>query len=310
MSHFLFFTHIISLFSGVFSFALLVVLLKKYRIKELKAYILFLVSLSSIVLFQMLNTYFIFNIEGFLKSPSFASFIFILFDIIGDCSIIISIPYFVHHLVDVPNKKLKQNIFFGIFIFNIIYVIVVNIVSHQQLLTIYTFWHVLYDSLLFVPIVYAVIVVPYYLRKLKEPNRTFISKAVVFMVGLIILFIPGFLTDIFWYAAKVKYGLIPIGFFFTSIFYFLWNGIFIWRAVPFITRPLSPEHKLNHFSDAHRLTEREREVVRYLMQGMSNNEIAEGMFVEVSTIKRHIQNIFKKTSLSSRFALTQQILEL
>jgi len=43
---------------------------------------------------------------------------------------------------------------------------------------------------------------------------------------------------------------------------------------------------------------------------MSNNEIAEGMFVEVSTIKRHIQNIFQKTSLSSRFALTQQILEL
>ncbi|MBT5954520.1 helix-turn-helix transcriptional regulator [bacterium] len=309
MSHFLLFTHLISIFSGVFSFGLLIVLIKKYKINELKAYVLFLISLSAVVLFQMLNTYFIFNIDGFLTSPSLGSFLFVLFDIVGDCSIIISIPYFVHHLVDVPNKKLKQQIFTGLFIFNVIYVVVINIINHKQLLTIYTFWHILYDILLFLPIVYAVFVLPYYLRKLKEPKRTFISKAVVFMVGLIILFIPGFLTDIFWYAAKIKYGLIPIGFFFTSVFYFLWNSIFIWRAVPFITKPLSTDHKLKRFSDSHCLTEREKELVSYLMQGMSNNEIAEEMFVELSTVKRHIQNIFQKTSLSSRFSLTQKVLE-
>ncbi len=48
------------------------------------------------------------------------------------------------------------------------------------------------------------------------------------------------------------------------------------------------------------LTEREAEVLSYMVHGMSNPEIAEKMFVSVNTIKYHIRNIFVKMEINSR----------
>ncbi len=50
----------------------------------------------------------------------------------------------------------------------------------------------------------------------------------------------------------------------------------------------------------HDLTDREREVLALIVQGLNNNEIADQLFVSRSTIKVHVGNIFAKLGVSSR----------
>lgn len=51
------------------------------------------------------------------------------------------------------------------------------------------------------------------------------------------------------------------------------------------------------------LTERELEVLRELTNSLSNEEIAEKLFISPNTVKRHIQNMMEKTGFSSRLEL-------
>ena len=54
------------------------------------------------------------------------------------------------------------------------------------------------------------------------------------------------------------------------------------------------------------LTKREVEVLRLLGAGLSNQAIAEQLFVSEHTIHRHVANIFSKLSVSSRAAAVAQ----
>ncbi|MGL4933441.1 MAG: LuxR C-terminal-related transcriptional regulator [Aeromonas sp.] len=48
------------------------------------------------------------------------------------------------------------------------------------------------------------------------------------------------------------------------------------------------------------LTAREQEIIRYLMTGASNIEIADSLFVSEHTIKSHLYNVFKKLNVKNR----------
>jgi NarL family two-component system response regulator LiaR len=50
------------------------------------------------------------------------------------------------------------------------------------------------------------------------------------------------------------------------------------------------------------LTDRERDVLKLLIEGMSNNEIAERLIISPSTVKYHIGNIYTKLGVDSRAA--------
>lgn len=48
------------------------------------------------------------------------------------------------------------------------------------------------------------------------------------------------------------------------------------------------------------LTQREQEVLHWLAQGASNEEIAKRLYVTVATVKAHLTNIFEKLKVTSR----------
>jgi RNA polymerase sigma factor (sigma-70 family) len=52
------------------------------------------------------------------------------------------------------------------------------------------------------------------------------------------------------------------------------------------------------------LTDREREVLDLLAQGLTNKEIAEKLVITTNTVKRHLKAIFEKLDVHTRSAAT------
>lgn len=55
--------------------------------------------------------------------------------------------------------------------------------------------------------------------------------------------------------------------------------------------------------DAVRLTPREREVINYIAEGLSNKEIAVRMHVATHTVKSHVRNVMEKLALHTRLQI-------
>ncbi len=58
------------------------------------------------------------------------------------------------------------------------------------------------------------------------------------------------------------------------------------------------------------LSEREREVLRLVVDGLSNREVAQELVLATGTVKKHINNIFTKLNVRSRTQAAAQAREL
>jgi DNA-binding NarL/FixJ family response regulator len=57
------------------------------------------------------------------------------------------------------------------------------------------------------------------------------------------------------------------------------------------------------------LTDREREVLKCMVDGLNNNAIAETLVVSLGTVKFHISNIFHKLGVNSRVEAVKAAIE-
>jgi DNA-binding NarL/FixJ family response regulator len=65
--------------------------------------------------------------------------------------------------------------------------------------------------------------------------------------------------------------------------------------------------QLSDFVAKYRITRREQEIIELILAGKGNNEIADTLYISLSTVKQHIQNIYNKAEVNSRLALAQSI---
>ncbi len=55
------------------------------------------------------------------------------------------------------------------------------------------------------------------------------------------------------------------------------------------------------------ITDREREIINYLLRGYSNKEISDKLFISINTVKTHIMNIYQKFGIDNRVELSNFI---
>lgn len=99
-------------------------------------------------------------------------------------------------------------------------------------------------------------------------------------------------------------GLVAI--FFTSLG--IWAGLKLTRKKVQI---IGPEFILDEAQLARLdISKRELEVLQLMAQGLSNQEIADKLFVSLNTIKTHSSNLFLKLEVSRRTQAVQKAREL
>jgi len=63
------------------------------------------------------------------------------------------------------------------------------------------------------------------------------------------------------------------------------------------------------FSDKYNLTDRELEVLKLIVKGKKNSEIADDMFISLGTVKVHVHNIYTKVGINNRVSLLNLVNE-
>jgi DNA-binding CsgD family transcriptional regulator len=70
---------------------------------------------------------------------------------------------------------------------------------------------------------------------------------------------------------------------------------------------ISNKLDLNKIRQQFRLTRRETDVLRRVLDGLKNLEIAEELEISEQTVKDHLSNIYMKTGVRNRFALMREL---
>lgn len=82
-------------------------------------------------------------------------------------------------------------------------------------------------------------------------------------------------------------------------------GVLYWHRmrVKFISNKLLKKAMLDRYLSLNNISSREMEIVHLVIDGNSNKEIEEKLFISSHTVKNHLYNIYKKLNINSRFQL-------
>jgi DNA-binding CsgD family transcriptional regulator len=58
----------------------------------------------------------------------------------------------------------------------------------------------------------------------------------------------------------------------------------------------------------HKISKREREIMELILQGKSNKQIQELLFISLHTVKNHIYNLYQKLNIKSRNQLMSLVM--
>lgn len=67
-------------------------------------------------------------------------------------------------------------------------------------------------------------------------------------------------------------------------------------------------YKLSDIKDKYGLTDRESEIMQYLMDGLSNQEIASKLYISMPTVKKHLTSVYHKMGISGKSQMLNLVL--
>lgn len=126
----------------------------------------------------------------------------------------------------------------------------------------------------------------------------------------VIFFLPGYgLYFIIIFFHNINYLIFPLITFYLNVAMYLWFNKYYRESIG-ISAFVNYNALIETIQRKYELTNREQEVIALVIEGKSNKQIEDALFISASTVKNHISIAYKKIGISSRGQLMNLILKL
>lgn len=214
-----------------------------------------------------------------------------------------SVPFFIHHLFQVPRRKLRNTIAAA---YSIAFYLMFHVWTTAALIAEKRFVGQNFgvvDAGTGIMLVYSLVAAAMNYRHLVEPVRKKLALRFLLSFGILLPFI--------FYDLLVTMLFSPLLYVAIS---FLMGHHFITDVLhhPHTTeagedsasdRPETSGTNLEELAAKYTLSPREQEVLLLLLQGQTNQNIGEQLFISTNTVKTHISKIYQKVGVNRRYEL-------
>jgi len=274
---------------------------KTYKYPFLRPYMVFLVFFNISVLTDLTANYFYTNLAGEPEPSQYPLAIRII--AIFAYFFYIALTYILIQVTQALQEKrmsspLKLCFVVGTTIVMVIYGVGILILPQNTLLSRLIIVEIFIMTTILVLTYLFLIRLLIYSKKLQDPNRSKIVKAfgIFYVSGYTFFFaltaFPESIRFISYLVLHLLFNLFP----------FFWIKQYLqkyWSVSPLVMDKVN----LDEIYDKHGISQREREIAGLLMQGKSNKEIANSLYIAPNTVKNHIHSLFQKLQVRSRFQL-------
>ena len=306
MNHLILLYYVVSIAIGTANIILYLFFLIKYKNPTSFAYFIFLLLLFLYVINH--SMYFYFNSITYMLTKNLIYFFNFNYVFLNSVLAFL-IPLIIILLINKKQQLVLRQILFNFSIIILTGIILTILVVSLKIST-PLIEKLIYASglLLIISIIYTII---YAILKIPK-TASFLKKVIYTSIILFFIFFPLFLIDLHWFFFQDKTKIIPKVFNFLGLFWLIWSITSIYYGFQFLNRYSDltgnftiPEEFLKKYD----ISEREKEIIKLVLEGYTNKEISDRLFLSTGTVKNYIYNIFQKLNISNRIQIIRKVNE-
>lgn len=301
MEHAGIFINIVALIIGALAVFYSYQTFKSYKYPFLRPYMVFLIFFNISILADLTANYFYTNIAGDPKTSQYSLVIRII--AIFAYFFYIALTYTLIQVTqELREKRISSQgkLWFttGTVLVIVVYGVGVLFSPQDTLIN----WLIIVDIF----VMTAVLILTYlflirlliYSKKIQDPNKSKIINAfgIFYVTGYTFLFASVAFQE------SIRFFIFLGVHLLFNFFPFLWIKQYLrkyWSVPPLMMDKVN----LDQIYNKHGISQRERDIAELLIQGKSNKEIADSLYIAPNTVKNHIHSLFQKLQVKSRLQL-------
>jgi len=148
------------------------------------------------------------------------------------------------------------------------------------------------------------ILIIYYMRKIEIRGDRFILS---FVGMLLAAFIVRWLVTFFAFSDSWVLGIVILIFFTTNLLPLLYLKFKADDIFDLIKADKTDEDRFEKIFKKYKISNREKEIIKQICSGKTNQQIADELFISLQTVKDHTHRIYTKIGINSRMKLVQVV---